>query len=138
MARKNLLLKQPPEVANLFVMPTLRHERVRELLKRAIGEVIRREFNVSEAGLISVNDVECAGDLKSATVFISILGNPDQQKRGLVSLTEHRARIQGLVAREVVLKYTPTLRFVIDDSVVRGNRVMQIIEELEKTNPVKE
>jgi ribosome-binding factor A len=36
------------------------------------------------------------------------------------------------MAREVVLKYTPTLRFVIDDSVVRGNRVMEIIEELEQ------
>jgi hypothetical protein len=34
-----------------------------------------------------------------------------------------------------VLKYTPTLRFIMDDSVVRGNRVLQIIEELEKTLP---
>jgi ribosome-binding factor A len=119
-------------------MPSLRHERVRELLKRAIGEAIRREFNVSEAGLISVNDVDCAGDLKSATVFISILGNADQQKRGLALLTEHRARIQSLMAKAVVLKYTPTLRFVVDDSIVRGNRVMQIIEELDKISPVAE
>lgn len=119
-------------------MPNLRQARVRELLKRAIGEVVRREFNVSEAGLISVNDVECAGDLKSAVVYISILGNPDQKKRGLAALTEHRARLQGLVARTVVLKYTPTLRFLIDDSVVRGNRVMQILEELDKTSPLEE
>lgn len=108
------------------------------MLKRAIGEAIRREFNVTEVGLISVNDVECAGDLKSATVFISILGNADQQKRGLAILTEHRARIQGLMAKAVVLKYTPTLRFVVDDSVTRGNRVLQIIEELDKTAPPPE
>jgi ribosome-binding factor A len=113
-------------------MPTLRHERVRELLKREIGEAIRREFHVNEAGLISVNDVDLAGDLKSAVVFISIFGNPVQQKRGLQLLTENRARIQGLVARSVVLKYTPTLKFVFDDSIVRGNRVLQIIEELER------
>ena len=119
-------------------MPALRHERVRELLKRAIGEAIRREFNVTESGLISVSDVECAGDLKSATVFISILGSADQQKRGLALLTEHRARIQGLMAKAVILKYTPTLRFVTDDSVVRGNRVLQIIEELDNTSPVSE
>ena len=119
-------------------MPNLRQERVRELLKRAIGEAIRREFNVSEAGLISVNDVDCAGDLKTAVVFISILGNADQQKRGLVLLTEHRSRIQALMARAIVLKYTPTLRFVIDDSLVRGNRVMQIIEELDKISPIAE
>ncbi len=114
-------------------MPTLRHERVRELLKREIGEAIRREFHVNEAGLISVNDVDLAGDLKSAVVFISIFGNPVQQKRGLQLLTDHRVRIQNLVARSVVLKYTPTLKFVFDDSIVRGNRVLQIIDELEKS-----
>lgn len=114
-------------------MPSLRLQRVREMLKREIGEVIRREFQVSEAGLVTVNDVDLAGDLKSAVVFISILGNADQQKRGIKLLTEHRKRIQGLVARSVVLKYTPKLRFLMDDSVTRGNRVMQIIEELEKT-----
>lgn len=119
-------------------MANLRQQRVRELLKRAIGEAIRREFNVSEAGLISVNDVDCTGDLKSAVVFISILGNADQQKRGLALLTEHRSRLQGLVAKSVILRYTPTLRFVIDDSIVRGNRVMQIIEELDQTAPVAE
>ena len=116
-------------------MSNLRHERVRELLKREIGEAIRREFHVNEAGLISVNDVDVAGDLKSAIVFISIFGNPAQQKRGLQLLTDNRTRIQGLVARSVVLKYTPTLKFVFDDSIVRGNRVLQIIEELEKSEP---
>ena len=114
-------------------MASLRLQRVRELLKREIGEAIRREFHVSEAGLITVNDVDVAGDLKSATVFISILGNPDQQKRGFQKLTEQRIRIQGLVAKAVVLKYTPALKFVLDDSIVRGNRVLQIIEELEKS-----
>jgi ribosome-binding factor A len=116
-------------------MSSHRQQRVRELLKREIGEAIRREIPVSQAGLVSVNDVEMGGDLKSATAFISILGNADQQKRGLEMLAEHRARIQGLVARSVVLKYTPVLRFVMDDSIIRGNRVMQIIEELEKASP---
>lgn len=119
-------------------MPSLRHERVRELLKREIGEVIRREFEVSEAGLITVNDVDVTGDLHSAVVYISILGTKDQQKRGMNLLSHHRKRIQGLVGRAVVLKYTPTLKFKIDDSVVRGNRVLQIIEELEKSTPTSD
>jgi ribosome-binding factor A len=114
-------------------MPSVRQERVRELLKRAIGEVIRREFHVSEAGLVTVNDVNVAGDLHSAAVFVSILGGAGQQKRGLELLLQHRKRIQGLVAREVVLRYTPTLKFIMDDSIVRGNKVMRIMEELEKS-----
>jgi len=107
---------------------------VRELLKREIGEAIRREFHVNDVGLITVNDVDVAGDLKSAVVFISILGNPAQQKRGLTVLNENRIRLQGLIARAVVLKFTPTLKFVADDSIVRGNKVLQIIEELEKNS----
>ena len=117
-------------------MPNLRHERVRELLKRAIGEAIRREFHVNDVGLITVSDIDVGGDLKSAVIFITILGNADQQKRGLHVLEENRIRIQGLVARSVVLKYTPTLKFVVDDSIVRGNRVLQILEELDKTTPL--
>lgn len=118
-------------------MASLRLQRVRELLKREIGEVIRREFQVSSAGLISVNDVDVSGDLHSAVVFISILGSPEQQRRGFSQLSRNRKRIQGLVGRAVVLKYTPTLKFVMDDSVVRGNRVLAIIEELEKATPAE-
>ena len=119
-------------------MPTHRIERVRELLKREIGEAIRRELPVEEAGLISVNDVEVSGDLRAATVFTSILGNVEQQKKGLSLLRKNQRRLQDLVARGVILKYTPRLRFVMDDSVIRGNRVMKIIEELEKSGALGE
>ena len=114
-------------------MPNLRQERVRELLKRAIGEAIRREFNVSDVGLVTVNDVDVGGDLRSAVVFVSILGNAGQQKHGLQVLEQNRIRLQSLVAKSVILKYTPTLKFIVDDSIVRGNRV--ILDELEKTSP---
>ena len=116
-------------------MASHRNERVRELLKRAIGEAIRSEIPVGRAGLITVNDVEVGGDLRSARVFISVLGNADQQKAGLTLLQENRPRIQDLVAHSVILKYTPRLRFVVDDSVERGNRVLQLIEELERSTP---
>lgn len=116
-------------------MSNLRQERVRELLKRAIGEAIRREFHVNDVGLITVNDIDVGGDLRTAVVFITILGNADQQKHGLQVLEQNRIRIQGLVAKSVILKYTPTLKFIVDDSIVRGNRVLQILDELEKTSP---
>jgi ribosome-binding factor A len=115
--------------------PSLRLQRVRELLKREIGEAIRREFDVSVAGLISVNDVDVSGDLHSAVVFISILGSPEQQKRGFSLLQRNRKRIQGLVGGAVVLKYTPKLRVLRDDSIARGNKVLSILAELEKTLP---
>ena len=117
-------------------MASLRLLRVRELLKREIGEAIRREIPVEQACLVTVNDVDVTGDLRVATVFIGILGSSEQQRTGLALLQKNRARIQGLVAKAVILKYTPQLRFLVDDSVSRGNRVLDIIAELERTSPV--
>jgi ribosome-binding factor A len=121
---------------NVFAKPpttamSLRLERVRELLKREIGEVIRRELPVNQAGLINVNDLEVAANLKNATVYIGILGGKLQKDKGMELLEKNRKRIQALVAKGVVLKYTPRLRFVLDESVERGNRVLKILEELE-------
>ena len=115
-------------------MPSHRLLRVRELLKREIGEAIRREIPVAQAGLVTVNDVDVSGDLRVATAYIGIFGSSEQQRTGLALLQQHRARIQGLVAKSVILKYTPQLRFVVDDSVARGNRVLDIIAELERTS----
>ena len=117
---------------------SLRLERVRELLKREIGAVICRELPVHEAGLINVNDLEVAPNLKNATVFIGILGGKAQKDKGMEMLEKSRKRIQGLVARGVVLKYTPRLKFVLDESVERGNRVLKILEELEAAQPLHE
>jgi ribosome-binding factor A len=116
-------------------MPSHRLLRVRELLKREIGEAIRREIPVQQAGLVTVNDVDVAGDLKNARVYIGLLGTTEQKKTALDLLNKNRPRIQSIVAKTVVLKYTPRLKFLFDESVTRGSRVLQIIEELEKTTP---
>jgi ribosome-binding factor A len=113
---------------------SLRLQRVRELLKREIGEVIRRQLPVEEVGLINVNDVDVAPNLHNATVFIGVLGGEAQKKRAMEALEESRKRIQGYVGRAVVLKYTPQLRFVLDESVERGNRILRLLDELEKSS----
>jgi ribosome-binding factor A len=119
-------------------MPSLRHQRVRELLKRQIGEVLRREIQPDSVGLITVNDVGLAGDLKSATVFVGVVGEPEQRRKAISLLVRERPRIQTLVAREVILKYMPRLRFVLDESIDRGNRVLSIMEELGLSEPEAE
>ena len=118
-------------------MSSRRLDRVNELLKHEIGEIIRREFNIADTGLISVNAVETAGDLRSAKVFVSVLGKADQQKRALRLIGEKRQFIQGEIGRSIVLKYTPTLTFTLDDTIEKGNRVLQILDELEKADVPK-
>lgn len=119
-------------------MRPLRLQRVRELLKREIGEIIRREFPVSESGILTVNDVEVSNDLHLATVFLGFVGTQEQRTRSFNVLRDERKRIQGILAQSVVLKYTPQLKFVIDESVARGDRVIAILEELERSSPDNE
>ncbi len=116
---------------------SLRLQRVRELLKREIGEVIRRELPVSEAGLININDVMVSSDLHSALVYVGIFGTAEQKKRGAALLHKEQKRLQGLVGKAVVLKYTPRLRFIVDDSIEKGNRVLEILGELDKSSPLE-
>jgi len=113
---------------------SLRLQRVRELLKREIGEVIRRQLPVDQVGLINVNDVDVAANLHNATVFIGVLGGEAQKKRAMEALEQNRKRIQAYLGKAVVLKYTPQLRFVLDESVERGNRILRLLDELEKSS----
>lgn len=112
-------------------MPSIRVERVRELLKRELGEIIRRELPLSKAGMIIVNDVDVTKDLQLATVYAGVIGTAQQRRDAISLLEQHRKRIQGMIGRAVVLRYTPQLRFVLDDSIERGNRILKILEELE-------
>lgn len=112
-------------------MPSLRHERVRELLKRTLAEILRREVDATECGLMNINEVGVARDLKSAKVFVGVVGSDAQRKKAAVLLEKRRAYFQQLMANELVLRYTPKIKFHLDDSVEQGNRVLQILEELE-------
>ena len=116
-------------------MASVRVQRVRELLKRQLGEMVRRELRLQSPLVISVNDVEVTPDLKSATVHVGIIGQPSEQKRIIDSLNEDRVHFQDLVARAVVLRYTPRLRFKLDTSIERGNRILSILDELERSDP---
>ncbi len=119
-------------------MPSVRLLRVRELLKRELGTIIRREFPLSDTGVITVNEVTVAKDFHTATVFVGIIGTDSQQTKALHALRRDRVKIQSLLCNAVVLKYTPQLRFVIDDSIPRGNRILDIIDEIERTLPPDE
>ncbi len=116
-------------------MANLRHQRVRELLKREIGEIIRKNYQIDRYGLISVVDIEMGSDLKTARVFIGVVGTKPQKNAAIRKLQKDKGLIQKTVASKVILKYFPHLRFILDASMERGNRVLAIIEELENADP---
>src|SRR6476661_6486562 len=106
-----------------------RQLRVNELVKRELSAIIARELNF-EGVLVSVNAVNVTPDLKNAHVFVSILGSANGA--GVIDRLEaHRPALQAELSRHVVLKYTPHLVFHLDDSIERGARVLEIMQEIE-------
>lgn len=74
-------------------MSSFRLQRVNELLKRALGEILRRDIGSTESGLLNVNEVVVAGDLKSAHVYVGVIGSESQKKRSMEVLKAERVRI---------------------------------------------
>ena len=112
---------------------TVRLERVREMLKRTLGEILRRDFPPGDIGLITVADVTVTPDLKEAKVYIGIVGKAEAKRLAMNALNGRRGQIQFELGRSIILRYTPKIEFLLDESVERGNRILSILEELEKT-----
>jgi ribosome-binding factor A len=107
-----------------------RLERVNELLKRELGDLLTREVSF-EAALVTVQQVDITPDLKHAHVFISVMGSEAQAKAAMAKLHSSRPSLQHLLSKRVVLKYTPHLHFQLDDSIERGTRIISILEEID-------
>ena len=107
-----------------------RLERVNELLKRELGDLLTREVSF-EAALVTVQQVDITPDLKHAHVFVSVIGSDDQARASMAKLHDNRKSLQHLLSKRVVLKYTPQLHFKLDDSIVRGTRIISILEQIE-------
>jgi ribosome-binding factor A len=107
-----------------------RQLRVNEVVKRELSGIIAREVTFEDA-LVSIHAVNVTPDLKNAHVYVSVLGPSGARTNVIEQLETHRPAIQAELARRVVLKYTPHLDFHLDDSIKRGARVIEILQELE-------
>jgi ribosome-binding factor A len=109
-----------------------RLERINEVIRRELSEIISREINFGAQTLVTLHAVDITPDLRQCHVFVSVIGKNEQKARVLAELTEHRGTLQRELAKRVVLKYTPHLNFKLDDSIERGSRVLEIMQGLEK------
>ncbi len=107
-----------------------RLERVNELIRRELSEIITREVTF-HAALVTVQQVDITADLKHAHVFISVMGSEDDGKEAMARLHASRVNLQHLLSKRVVLKFTPHLHFKLDQSIERGNRIIDLLGQIE-------
>ncbi|MEP1933347.1 MAG: 30S ribosome-binding factor RbfA, partial [Roseibium sp.] len=95
-----------------------RQLRIGEIIRKALSESLTRgevRDPVLETSVVSVSEVKMSADLKIATVYIAPLG-PQDIKAIVKALSENAKFLRGRIAKALSLKYTPNLRFQVDNS----------------------
>lgn len=109
-----------------------RLDRVNALLLREIADDLFRVLQSDpevDVAAITVTKVECAPNLRSADVWVSIM-DAEQHPNWLRRLSKHAKEIQDLINRNLTLHYTPKLRFRLDVGIAKGDRVLDILNHL--------
>src|SRR5437870_10484503 len=97
--------------------------RVNEVVKRELSGILSREISF-EGALVTINHVEVTSDLKSAHVFVSVLGSESSEKV-MNKLEENRPAFQSEIARRVTMKFAPIILFNLDRLAACAHRVEQ-------------
>ena len=110
-----------------------RLNRVNELLHREIGLAFFRYLTDPEVNMaaIMVSHVITSRNLRKARVLVSIRGSAAEQHQQITLIRNHRKELQQHINKVMTLKYTPVLEFELDNSVAKGDHVLQVLEELE-------
>jgi ribosome-binding factor A len=109
-------------------MTTGRMRRVDEAMREVLSGAITSELKDPRVGFVTVTAVETSPDLRRARVYVSVLGTGAVRRRSLDGLRSAHGYLQRRVADELHLKHTPTLDFLYDDTVDRGQRIAELIE----------
>jgi len=103
--------------------------RVNEVVREVISGAIATELQDPRIGFVTVTAVETSPDLRSARVFVSVLGDEDEREATLAGLRSSRGPLQSAIAGELRLKRTPTLTFHYDDTAERGERLSRLLQD---------
>lgn len=108
-----------------------RTERLDELLREEISAVLSRDVQDPRIGFVTITRVEVTRDLSHATVWVSIIGTPEDRRDSMRGLERAMPFVRGRLA-PLRLRRIPQLHVRYDGSVERGTRVLRLLDELER------
>lgn len=110
---------------------TRRTAKVAQALRQVVSSAILMELRDPRVRDVTVLGVEVAEDLRTARVFVSIMGDEGAQRRTLQGLNSARGFLQSEIADQLQLRYTPVLTFVVDPGVKKSIEVSRMLRALE-------
>ena len=107
--------------------------RINDEIARVTAEIIHSEMSDPRIGsVVSVMRAETTSDMKFCKIWVSVLGDEDQQKATMEALKSGTGFIRRRIAEIVNLRATPEISFVFDDSIQHGMRMRRLIDEVNR------
>jgi ribosome-binding factor A len=110
---------------------TQRTERVDELLRQEIGQLLARDISDPRIGFATITDVETTPDLRHAKVWVSVIGTEAERSAAVAALAHAMPFIRHELGVRLRIKRIPELHVRLDDTSERGTRILRLINELE-------
>ena len=116
-------------------MTTQRQESVGRQLQKEIARILRVDIDDPLIGFVTITGVDMSPDLRHARVYYSVLGDEEQKRESGKGIRRAAKYIRGLIAERLELRYTPSLRFELDETAEKAQRIEELLrkeaEELE-------
>lgn len=109
-----------------------RMERVNGLLREEIAALLASQVNDPRLrGIITITQVRTASDLRSARVYVSVMGAEAVRQEALAGIQSSASYLRRELRSRVSLRHVPFLTFQLDDAMLEADRLMQLIDDLE-------
>ncbi len=102
-------------------------ESVERELQEEIAHIIQVDIDDPLIGFVTITGVDISPDLKHARVYYSVLGDEEQKRESGKGIRRAAKYIRGLIADRMDLRYTPTLRFELDETAEKAQRIEQLL-----------
>lgn len=110
---------------------SVKNTRINSEVQRELSRIIREEIKDPRIHFMtSVTDVQVAPDLKTCKAYISVMGNEEEQQATLAGLKSAVGYIRRELARQINLRNTPEITFILDDSIAYGAEMSKKIADL--------
>ena len=116
-------------------MAGARMRRINEVLREVVGAAISGDLSDPRIGFVTVTSVDTSPDLRTAKVYVSVLGSEAEREATLTALRASHGVIQSRIAAETRMKRTPTLSFRYDETIEQGVRISRLLEEGDPGTP---
>jgi ribosome-binding factor A len=110
-------------------MPSHRVERIAEAIREVVSTAVLFEVADPRVKGVTVTRAEVTGDLRHATVYVSLMGTEGEQKLALRGLQHAAGFLQAKVAARLQTRFTPVLSFKVDEGVKKSIEISRLIDE---------